>query len=308
MASSIQLEGAMDVLLRKYKEQKATLEDKQTNLEKLQANMKAEEEDVLQLEGDTFKAAFFKLIRIHEGQLSKEQSEYLKAKYDFENCQFEIQEAEKQLSYLEGKIKETEVEIQKHQNRLDEHAVRVKVLEPNAPQRILYEKFISKEKACKAQCVEIEEAQAAYVRACTAKSAVQKSLKGADDWAFWDTWGGGGLISDMAKYEKIDEAQVHFKHLASELTLLKRELSDVGQNINFEIGSMDAMTKGFDIWFDNIFTDMRVREEIQNQMRSIDLLDQELAMVRESLNEKHEVAKSALKAATEALENFLLDI
>lgn len=308
MTSSIQLEGAMEVLLRKHKEQTAALEDMQDYLSKLQTNMKSEEEDVLTLENDTFKSAFFKLIRIHEGQLSKEQSEYLKAKYDFENYQFEVAEAEKQLSILEGKIRETELEIQKYKSVLGEHVNRLNALESNTPQRVLYDKFLLKEKACKADCVEIEEAMSAFERACTAKGEVQKSLKGADDWAFWDTWGGGGLISDMAKYEKIDEAQVHFKRLAVELGHLKRELSDVGQNINFDIGSMDSMTKGLDIWFDNIFTDMRVREEIQNQMKSIGLLDHELAAVRENLGQKYDVANGALKATTEALENFLMEL
>lgn len=308
MASSIQLEGTMEVLLRKYKEQNAVLENMKENLKKLESHMNSEEKDVLQLEGDTFKAALFKLIHIHEGQLSKEQSEYLKAKYDYENYQFEINEAEKQLRALETKIKDTEQEIQKYKSLLGEHVKRLDAMDTSAPQRLLYDKFISKEKACKAECVEIEEAVAAYESACIAKAGVQRALSGADDWAFWDTWGGGGLLTDMAKYEKIDEAQVHFKRLAAELGHLNRELSDVGQNVKFDIGSMDPLTKGLDIWFDNIFTDMHVREEIKMQTQSINQLDQELAMVKDTLDQKYQVANGALKAATEALENFLMDV
>ncbi len=308
LASSIQLEAVLDVLKRKYEDQKVLLENMNMNSIKLQQNMKSEEEDVQQLEGDTFKAAFFKLIRIHDGQLSKEQSEYLKAKYDFESYQFEISEAEKQLNVLNGKVRETELELQNYKSTLHERMETLNRLAANTPQRMLFEKFISKEKACKSECVEIEEALSACERAWTAKKQVQKTLSSADDWAFWDTWGGGGLITDMVKYDKIDEAQVQFKQLSAELSHLKRELSDVGQSINFDMGSIDPMTKGLDIWFDNIFTDMRVREEIQSQIRAVNLLNEELSSVKQNLNQKYEVAQGALKASTEALENFLLDI
>lgn len=308
LASSIQLEATLEVLKRKYNEQKSLLAKMNNNLTKLQQHMKSEEEDVQQLEGDTFKAALFKLIRIHDGQLSKEQSEYLKAKYAYENHQFEITEAEKQLNLLERKVRETELELQSHKSTLYERMDALNRLEPNTPQRVLFEKFVAKEKDCKSECVEIEEAIAACERAWEAKLEVQNSLSSADDWAFWDTWGGGGLITDMVKYDKIDDAQVQFKRLSAELSHLKRELSDVGQSISFDMVAMDPMTKGLDIWFDNIFTDLKVKDEIQNQISVVNLLNHELSTVRLNLDQKYEVAQGALKASTEALENFLLDI
>lgn len=308
VASSIQLEATLDVLKRKYDEQNSLLTDMNHHLTKLQEQMKSEEEDVQQLEGDTFKAAFFKLIRIHDGQLSKEQSEYLKAKYAYESHQFEIAEGEKQLKLMERKVRETELELETHKSTLNERMDALNRMEANTPQRMLFEKFVTKEKACKTECVEIEEAIAACERAWEAKLEVQNSLSSADDWAFWDTWGGGGLITDMVKYEKIDEAQVMFKQLSAELSHLKRELSDVGQSINFDLASMDPMTKGLDIWFDNIFTDLKVKDEIQNQISVVNLLNHELSAVRLNLDQKYEVAQGALKASTEALENFLLDI
>lgn len=296
------------MLKRKHQEQNILLEHMQKKLNTLQKNMISEEEDVQQLENDTFKSALFKLIRIHDGQLSKEQSEYLKAKLDYENYVFEVSESERQLNQLSLKIKETENEIQNYKNDLGDRVAQLNQLESNAPERMLLEKFVNKEKACKSECVEIEEAVAACERACEAKNKAMNLLSSANDWAFWDTWGGGGLITDMVKYEKIEEVQVQFKQLASELNHLKRELSDVGQSVRFDMISMDPATKGLDIWFDNIFTDLRVKEEIQSQISAVKLLDQELSQVQSTLNQKSQVAEGALKASTEALENFLLDV
>lgn len=307
MVSSVQLEATIDVLQRKAVDQQEQLERKRAELENLHQKMIAEKEDVDKLESESFKSSLFKLLRIHDGQLTKEQEEYLKVKLEFERKAFEVEEAERQFKHLESKISETRAAHKAHKSALDERVSQILTLPTDAPDRSVYEKFVSKERAFKSQCVEIHEAIDACIRAQEATNRAKELLKSAESWAFWDTWGGGGFITDMVKYEKIESVQVEFKRLTTELAHLKRELADVGESPSLEFTNIDSGTKALDVWFDNIFTDMRVKDQIIKQIESVNTLDNQLGKVRDTLDHKLQTAESGLRAATETLETILME-
>ena len=113
-----------------------------------------------------------------------------------------------------------------------------------------------------AQERENREAHAAGQAAHVAILEALDVIRSAASWSTWDAFGGGGLLTDMAKYDRLDQAQRLVRWANDALAHLTTELADVGitgvQGV--EIGEL---TRTFDIWFDNIFSDMSVRTRIQ---------------------------------------------
>ena len=92
------------------------------------------------------------------------------------------------------------------------------------------------------------------------------------NWATYDAWTKGGIISHMAKYDHIDQAEADFNRLSSQLKVLKKELSDININDAPGLTNIDSTTRAIDYWFDNIFTDLNVRDKIRgniDQIRSV---------------------------------------
>jgi hypothetical protein len=115
--------------------------------------------------------------------------------------------------------------------------------------------------AIAAETTEVAEAQAAGAQALELLRQAATLLGKARDWAGWDTFGGGGLFTDMMKYDRLDQAGTALRNADIALAAFTRELSDV-HLAGVEQVAPDAMTRAFDVWFDNIFTDLRVRRRI----------------------------------------------
>jgi hypothetical protein len=119
-----------------------------------------------------------------------------------------------------------------------------------------------------ARQAETQEAHAAGVAARAQLVQAQQLLGSARSWSTWDTFGGGGLLTDMMKYDRLDQvtATLHGADLA--LGSFSRELADVGIAAVAGV-QVDGMTRAFDIFFDNIFTDMAVRSRIQDAQQRV---------------------------------------
>lgn len=86
-------------------------------------------------------------------------------------------------------------------------------------------------------------------------------LRSAGSWSTWDTFGGGGLFTDMVKYDKLDQVAVALRRADAALGRFSRELADLRLS-GVEAVNLDGMTQAFDVWFDNIFTDWSVKNRI----------------------------------------------
>ena len=91
----------------------------------------------------------------------------------------------------------------------------------------------------------------------------RRLLAGAQSWSTWDTFGGGGLFTDLMKYDKLDQVGDALRRADLALGAFSRELADVDLS-GVEAVNLDGLTQAFDVFFDNIFTDLRVRSRIQD--------------------------------------------
>lgn len=112
------------------------------------------------------------------------------------------------------------------------------------------------------------------------------SLDSASSWGLFDLLG-GGMFSSFVKRERIRDANSEIKEISHSLKLLNKELEDVNMHLPTEIS--DAMSDNvFDIWFDNIFTDIRVQGEIKEQMTELKNFRASVIELIEKLNSEIE--------------------
>ncbi|WP_276862804.1 hypothetical protein [Anaerococcus tetradius] len=92
-------------------------------------------------------------------------------------------------------------------------------------------------------------------------------LKSASNWSLFDLLGGEG-ISSLMKRSKIKKANKEIERMTWELEELRKELKDVDISLPLEIS--DTMEDNFfDVFFDNIFTDLRVNGEIKKKLAEL---------------------------------------
>lgn len=111
---------------------------------------------------------------------------------------------------------------------------------------------------------EINEAKAAAVEVLLRLDEALKSLKDASSMSVWDMLGGGSFFS-VIKRKHMQEANLNIKEASIYLKCLNEELDDIGMKLPKEIS--DTMSDNvMDIYFDNIFTDIRVAGEIKEKL------------------------------------------
>lgn len=129
---------------------------------------------------------------------------------------------------------------------------------------------------------EVAEAITAAAHADTALGAAADLLGRAGDWATYDTFLGGGLLTDAMKYQRMDEAEARLRDADAALRALARELADLGQ-AGVDGVAVSGLLTTFDVWFDNIFSDWSVRSRIREAAERTDEAARRLADLRERL-------------------------
>lgn len=108
---------------------------------------------------------------------------------------------------------------------------------------------------------EIDEAALALRQATVALDHAVDRLESAGGWATYDTFFGGGMVADLVKHSRIDEATRAFVAVNRALERLSVELADLDLPAvrGAEISQGLAV---FDVLFDNIFSDWMVQSRI----------------------------------------------
>ena len=117
------------------------------------------------------------------------------------------------------------------------------------------------------QSRELEEAFAAGQNALTITDQIVDSLNSAESWGTWDLVG-GGLVADLAKHSRLDEAQACVESLQSQLRRFKTELADVTIAADFQV-NIDGFLRVADYFFDGLFADWAVLDQIHQSQDQV---------------------------------------
>ncbi len=114
-----------------------------------------------------------------------------------------------------------------------------------------------------ARLKEYDEASAAAVHADQVVTLARDAVGSARSWSEWDTFGGGGLITDMMKYDRLNQSRDLLRQSEHSIGVLRRELNDLQISTDLVRSvEVDDFVRVFDVWFDNIFSDWAVRRRV----------------------------------------------
>jgi len=289
----------LPVLMDRLDKLQKDIANEEENVRVLLNKYQAESLDVEQLKKESLSATILKLIRKYDGKLTKETQEMLAAKMEYDKALSRVKELyaerddiNKRITVLRKTKRTYEAEIRRR-----EEIIKSKI---NDETSIKYNKLVSEQYLLSKQIIEIDEAIRAANKVIKTAGIAAKHLKSAEEWATFDIWARGGIISHMAKYDHLDSAQADFNRMNSQIKNLNKELHDINlpDKLDLNIKGIDANTRTMDFLFDNIFTDLNVRDRIREDSERLKKLFSELNEIVNKLKE----SKSAIQKMIDDIE------
>ncbi len=243
--------------LRKLEEQRRILDDKARELETV---MFREKEDVDKLERMSLASCFYALVGKKGEKLDRERAEACAARIKYETAVQELEAVQEDLERkrLEfGRLAGCEDAYQK---TLQAKAAEIRNLGGEKARELteLEEKIGFQ----KGQEKEIEEAIRAGRMALDTSDRILDVLGSAENWGTWDLIG-GGMVTDLVKHQKLDEAQSLVQRLQGELRRFQTELADVVIQADMQV-NIDGFLRFADYFFDGLFADWTVLGKIKD--------------------------------------------
>lgn len=126
------------------------------------------------------------------------------------------------------------------------------------------------------------EAKDALVRALDNINTIRKPISDANAWSWLDIMG-NGFLGSYFKRSKIKNINEQLEMLQNNLNIAVKELKDINLDVDLRISDNqeDAL---LDVWFDNIFTDVRVHGELKELRRNLEQLEDQLIRILNEVN------------------------
>lgn len=285
--------------------QQSDLEKRTDELEKI---MRKEQDDVDRLNGRSLTAFFYRATGKMREKLTKEEAEAYAAAVKYDAAKNELQAVNNDIEYCQRRLSELQDCEQQYEKVLKEKTEQIKQSGVPEAGRIMQ---IENEIAfLENQQKEIQEAINAGNQAFYIAQKILEDLDSAKNWSTFDLMG-GGLIADMAKYDKLNKVQDQIQDLQNALRGFRTELADVTErisgNLYVEIGDFLHFA---DYFFDGLFTDwmvydkindsrnrtMQTSDQIQKILGQLNEMDNDLCSKKDNL--KEELKQTVLKSDT----------
>ena len=239
------------------------IRDAENDVNSLLHKFEAESKDVDQLQKESLSSTLLRLVGRYDDKLDKEMQEMVDAKMAYDKACERVKELYLERDDLSSRISLLRQDQQLYETELDrlEEEIKNNITDERS---IQYNQLETDAKVLYKQLVETDEAMLAANKAKETAKRIIQHLDSAENWATYDIWFKSGIISHMAKYSHIDDAEADFNRLSSNMKDLQRELKDVNLAAIPEMTGIDSTTRAIDFWFDNIFTDLNVRNRIRD--------------------------------------------
>lgn len=261
-----------------------------------------EQEDVDRLEGGSLAALFYGVVGKMDEKLDKERQEAYMASVKFDAAVRELEVIECEIEKNEQELESLQGCEEKYEQLLIEKFESLKTSSgPIAEQILSYEKDILH---MEHQKKEIDEAIAAGTCALEVAKDVKSSLNSADGWSTFDMLG-GGLIASMVKHDHLDNAQKKVELLQIKLRKFRTELADVKISADMKV-NIEGFTRFADFFFDGLFMDWMVADQISKSQKQIDLTTSQIEEALERLDKLLVKANSDKEYLQKQLEELVV--
>lgn len=286
----------------KYQELQAQRKSVSRRVRQLEKEKESEQADVDRLERGSLAAFFYQMVGRMDEKMDKEQQEAYAARVRYDAAARELASIDADLARLEARLKGLSGCEQRYQDALMERFREIKATNSPAAQELMESE--SRVVDLKLRRREIREAIQAGKKALKQTEAVLESLDSARGWSTMDLIG-GGVWSDLAKYDHLDEAQEQVEQLQVDLRRFKTELADVEINADIQV-TVEGFLRFADFFFDNLFTDWEVRDHIDQSIEQVKDTRRQIQRVLDKLERMEGSIKAQLEDETEKQEQIAL--
>lgn len=271
------LQAKIKSLLQKEKTASKRLDEAEQRYTAAQSWFEKEKSDVEKLQKESLSTFLKRLIGNYDKQLDKEQQEKLSAKRELDLSLALFLESREHLDTIQTNLQETKMRFNRtkellYQQNLD-----------------FYKKSQSEEikrAELKQELIEIDEALAAGEKVLAGIDFALEDLDSADSYSTWDMFTNSSLILDMLKYDKIDKAEAKMNHLEQLLESYTKELDDLSLDHFLSYEKFSGMSKAFDIFFDNLFSDWDTKTKIGRNIEMLEQLGSNVEDLQSKLEDK----------------------
>lgn len=292
------LKNRLETVLKELRSQKNLLESR---VEELFVQKEKEQLDVERLERRSLANYFYQVVGQLDDKLTKEKQEAYEAavKYDAAYGELQAVEADLRTKELEyGRVRRSD---EKYQEVLKEKKEAVKL--SNVPEAAEILRLEAQITSLDVQIKELGEAISAGKRAAQIADSILESLSSAEGWGTWDLLG-GGLIADMAKHSRLDEAQGQVERLQGALRKFKTELADVEIIADMQV-NIDGFLRFADYFFDGLFADWSVMNKISEAQGKVKSVKGQIESLLGKLNKACASVKSEQVTAKSQLQELV---
>lgn len=277
-------------------------EDLEYSVSKLSYEKTLENEDVENLEGGSLLGFILRLTGGYEKRLSKEQQEAYAATVKYDTAVSELEAVELDIRHCEGELARIRSREREYEKLLKERKEALAQSDTPAGEEIRrLQDIIASQTARKKELLEAIEAGN---RAKGIADQVGEHLSEASSWGTFDLLG-GGLLSDLAKHDHIDQAQKLVEALQVQLRRFNTELADVNQRIDATPVVIDSFTKFADFFFDDIFSSLSVSQKIDTSIGNLNQTRLQIERMLDRLQPMLAQTELNIKNAQFALENLV---
>ena len=298
LQARVAMKPALEAKLRELQNQRREYDREAISL---RVAFRKEQEDVEKLEGRSLANYFFQVVGKLDEKLDQERREAYAAKVKLDAAERELAGIEADISEIQTQLNEIRVAEVQYKEALEKKRAMLKASGTAAADQIIgIEQKIA---ALEAQKKEIKEAISAGYSARGTADRILSELDSADGWNTWDMFGGGGIITHMAKHSHMDEAQDLVSELQSKLRRFKTELADISIQANMQV-NVEGFLRFADYFFDGLFADWAVGDRISEAQSSVMSVRHKIEQATNKLTSMEQAADkqiAALKAKIEEL-------
>ncbi|WP_414839285.1 hypothetical protein [Carnobacterium sp. TMP28] len=256
-----------------------------------ETNLKKESRDVEKLQSESLATFIKQMMGHYDKKLDKELQEKLAAKVELDLSSTLLVEAQKDLAAIQLASEETSSQISQLKDSLYSK-------DPHFRDKIADEEINRAQ--LKQELIELDEASAAGDKVLAGISEALDDLESADSYSTWDMFTNSSFLLDMLKYDKINTAEAKMNQMEKLLENYDKELKDLSLDTSLNYETFGGMSKTFDIFFDNFFSDWDTKEKIKRNSRMLKTLGSSVL----DLQDKLEANKQELHQQIEDSELF----
>lgn len=280
------LQAKLKSLLKKEKHSKIRYEENAMRYETAKETFDKENEDVEKLQAESLSTFLKRLIGNYDKKLDKEMQEKLVAKMELDLALALLLESREDLATNQAATAQTTAQFNQLKDNLytqDAH-FREKISEEEINRAQL-----------KQELIELDEALEAGKKVLNGINFALDDLDSADSFSTWDMFTDSSLIFDMMKYDKIDKAEAKMNRLEQLLENYAKELKDLSLDTYLSYEKFSGMSKTFDIFFDNLFSDWDTKSKIGRNIEMLETLELSIAELQTKLETNKEDRQNKIK-------------